>query len=87
MNICGVLVHVNPRNFEAVEAALMEIPGVEIHQRADEARLIATVEDTPETSAADGLAAINGVSGVIAAALVYHYGEADSEAALRSTEE
>ncbi len=75
MNICGVLVHAHPDQVEPVEAALAVMPGVEIHGRNDHGRLIVTVEDTDDQAAIDGLASIHKVSGVIAAALVYHHFE------------
>jgi nitrate reductase NapD len=78
MNICGVLVHARPEAVEEVAGALVRLPGVELHARAEGARLIATVEDTPDGAALDGLAAIHTLPGVVAATLVYHHFEPDS---------
>ena len=72
MNVCGVLVHAHPDRLAAVESGCAAIAGVEVHGRAPHGRLILTVEDTEETRAADTLADLNKVPGVIAAALVYH---------------
>lgn len=72
MNMCGVLVHAHPARIDALEAALGSIPGVESHGRASGARLIVTVEDSRELTAADALARLNKLPGLIAAALVYH---------------
>ena len=77
MNVCGVLVHAHPARIGAVEACLAAMAGVETHGRAAGARLVVTVEDTPGRSAADALAELNAVPGVIAAALVYHQFEPD----------
>ena len=81
MNVCGVLVHAHPDRIGAVEARLATIPGVETHGRAAGGRLVVTVEDTAARSAADALAELNAVPGVIAAALVYHQFEPDDSAA------
>jgi len=72
MNMCGVLVHAHPARIDALEAALDGIPGVESHGRASGTRLIVTVEDSRELTAADALARLNKLPGLIAAALVYH---------------
>jgi len=72
MNVCGVLIHAHPDRIDAVEAGLGTIPGVEAHGRAAGARLIVTIEDCAEMTAADALSELNKLPGVIAAALVYH---------------
>lgn len=79
MNVCGVLVHAHPERIDALEAALVRIPGVEAHGRGAESRLIVTVEDTPAMTAADALAELNKLPGMIAAALVYHEFDPESE--------
>jgi len=79
MNVCGVLVHAHPDRLDSVESALARIPGVEAHGRAPRGRLIVTVEDTAALTAADALAQLNKVPGIIAAALVYHEFDPDSE--------
>lgn len=81
MNICGVLIHAAPDRIADVVAALQRIPGSELHGTAERARLIVTIEDTESTSAADGLAAIHRLPGVVSAALVYHYFEPASDEA------
>ncbi len=77
MNICGVLVHAFPDRVAEVASGLAALPGVELHGEAEGGRLIVTVEDTGETAAVDGLAAIHKLPGVVAAALVYHQFEPD----------
>jgi nitrate reductase NapD len=79
MNICGVLVHARPDRLADVESSLARIPGVELHGRADGARLMITIEDTAATAAVDGLSAVHALPGVVAAALVYHHFEPDDE--------
>lgn len=87
MNVCGILVHAHPRRIDAVEAGVGAIPGVESHGRAAGARLIVTIEDTPDMSAVDALAELNKVPGVIAVALVYHEFDPDLEAPVPGAED
>ncbi len=86
LNVCGVLVHAHPAKLDAVEAGCAAITGVEVHGRAPQGRLILTVEDTAETRAADTLADLNKVPGVIAAALVYHEIDAGPSAPAQAME-
>lgn len=72
-HICGVLVRARPERIEVAVAGLARLPGVEVHERTADGRLVVTVEDTPESTAADTLHKLHGVDGVIAASLVYHY--------------
>lgn len=73
MNICGVLVHANPRKLGDVVASLQELDGVEVHMSAeDSARVVVTVEDTPQGPAINSLTAIHKLEGVVSAALIYH---------------
>jgi len=39
-HVCGVLVQSRPDDVAAVAAGLLKIPGVEIHDRAEDGRLI-----------------------------------------------
>jgi nitrate reductase NapD len=78
-NICGVIVHVAPGRSEDVSRTLAAMPGVEVHAGAGDGRLVITVEDTSEITAAQGLLAVNALPGVVNAALVYHHYEPDSD--------
>jgi len=86
VNVCGVLIHARPDSIDSVEAALHQIPGVESHGRAKNARLVVTVEDSEKMTAADALAELNALPGVVAAALVYHEFEPDEDAGTKERE-
>jgi len=86
MNVCGVLIHAKPDRIDSIEAAMSQIPGVESHGRAENARLVVTVEDSEQMTAADALAELNALPGVVAAALVYHEFEPDHEAGITERE-
>ena len=77
MNICSLIVHAKPDRARTVEEGLLGLPGVEVHGGQAEGKLVVTVEDTPESEAAETLAAINGVEGVVNTVLIYHYGGDD----------
>ena len=72
MNVCGVLVHANPKRVEEVIKAMCELDGLEVHRAADGGRIVVTVEDTERTLALDTLTAIHKLDGIVAASLVYH---------------
>jgi nitrate reductase NapD len=81
VNIAGVLVHARIDELDSVRDDLAGLPGVELHQTIDGGRLIVTVEDVQDHSAADTILAVHRIPGVIAAALVYHHFEPDAPSA------
>jgi nitrate reductase NapD len=85
MNICGLVVHARPEQAPVVAGRLAALPGVDVHGEAD-GRLVVTVEDAGEVPAADTLAAIGGVTGVLSTVLIYHYGGEDLEQTLSEEE-
>lgn len=86
LNVCGVLVHAHPSRLDEVEAALDRLAGVETHGRGEGGRIVVTIEDTANSTAADSLAALHKTDGVIAAALVYHEFDPDPDRAPAKTE-
>ncbi len=72
-NICGVLVHARPEHSASVSRALEAYPGVEVHQRTDDGRLVVSIEDTQDRFAGEMLAEVHKIDGVLSASLVYHY--------------
>lgn len=81
MNICGVLVHATPAKFEAIQADLALMDGVEVHHTAAGGRIVVTVEDTERTTALDAMSAIHRLDGIVAASLIYHHFEPDADGA------
>jgi nitrate reductase NapD len=82
MNICSCVVHTRPERGEEVGRRLRDLPGVEVHAGEPQGKLVVTVEDTSATLAADTLAALGAVEGVINTVLIYHYGGDDIERTL-----
>lgn len=77
-NICGVLLHADPAHLLSVADALAHMPGVEVHERGDDGRMVVVVEDTPEITAVETLSRLQTVPGVAAASLVYHHCDQES---------
>jgi nitrate reductase NapAB chaperone NapD len=73
MNICGCVVETRAQDAAAVAQRLLDLPGVGLHA-SDGGKLVVTVEDTAEAQAADTLAALGQVAGVLNTSLIYHYG-------------
>ena len=78
MNVCSLVVHARPERLDGVQAELEKMPGVEIHGRSDDGRLVVTAEDTEEAQANDAMTAIQDLDGVVNAVLIYHYGGDES---------
>jgi nitrate reductase NapD len=82
MNICSCVVHTRPERGREVGARLTELLGVEVHGGEAQGKLVVLVEDTAASLAADTLAAIGAVEGVINTVLIYHYGGDEIEQAI-----
>ena len=74
MNICSLVVHARPERLGAVQADLERMPGVDVHGRSDDGKLVVTAEDMGDAQANDAMMAIQDLDGVINAVLIYHYG-------------
>jgi nitrate reductase NapD len=79
MNISSMVVRTRPESVAPLKAALLEIPGLEIHAATEDGRLIVTLEDTPEQSVSEAVMRVSTVPGVIAASLVYEYTDTESQ--------
>ncbi|RMG38841.1 MAG: hypothetical protein D6720_00495 [Gammaproteobacteria bacterium] len=71
-NVCGVLVMARPERSPEVERALLELPGVEVHARGDDGKLVVTVEGPVSARCADTITEMALIDGVISASMVYH---------------
>ena len=79
MNISGVLVHANPKKLIAVRQSLGGLDGVEIHGESEDGRLVVTIEDIGDKTAADTMLAVHRLDGVLSATLVYHNFESEDD--------
>lgn len=73
-SVAGVLVTTRPSCLPGVVSALSSVPGVEVHhQDPATGRLVVTLERPTIADQETGLSVIQGLAGVMGAALVFHY--------------
>jgi nitrate reductase NapD len=71
--IVSAVVSALPGQRERLRAAMLGLPGVEIHGETRDGRFVVTIESTGGASAGDTLLALHRLEDVLAAALVSHY--------------
>jgi nitrate reductase NapD len=79
MNISGIIVQSRPEHAPAVRGRLLELPGVEVHALGEDGRMVVTIERDTDGEMADTYRQLTYVDGVLAAALVYHHFEPDTD--------
>jgi len=72
IHISSLLVHARPDQAAAIDAAIRAMDGAEVHAVSPEGKLIVTLETSGTGAISERLSAINSLSGVLSAALVYH---------------
>ena len=77
MDIASAIIHAIPGRRDEVRAQLERMPGVEIHAETADGRFIVTAEDTAGVNAADTVVQLHRLEGVLSAAMVSQYSEAD----------
>ena len=75
MNISSAIVHIVPARLDEACAALAGLPGVEIHARSPEGKVVVVLEDDDTESAANSYVALHGIPGVASVAMVYQYSD------------
>jgi nitrate reductase NapD len=75
MNISGVLLHAHPNRLAPLRRQLGRMPGLEIHATTGEGRLVLTLEEADGVPLGEALLKLQGLEGVLSAALVYHHSE------------
>lgn len=78
MNISSAILHIAPQCLDEACSALIGMPGVEIHARSTEGKVVVTLEDDNLNSAADKYVALHGIPGVASVAMVYQYSDDES---------
>ena len=73
VEIVSAIISALPGQRERLRAAMLGLPGVEIHGETRDGRFIVTIESTGKASAGDTLLALHRLEDVLAAALVSHY--------------
>ncbi len=73
MTISSVILRVHPEKIPQVKTLLAKFSGVELHVEADDGRLIITIEDAPDLSAADCYLQLNSTNDILSTAVIYEY--------------
>jgi nitrate reductase NapD len=79
MNISSAILYVAPSRLDEACAILGGMPGVEIHARGTEGKVVVTLEDDDTNLAADSYVALHGIPGVASVAMVYQYSDDESD--------
>lgn len=79
MSVSSLILNTRPQQVTQVSEAAAAFPGVEVHAVTADGRIIVTVEDVSGCAVADTLVRLHNLEGVVAASLVYHYSDDDSE--------
>lgn len=77
MSILGTVVRTHPEQLAEVLAQLATLPGLDIALNPGDGRLVVLLEDTPAATAAQTMAAMALLPGVLNASLVYEYSGPD----------
>jgi nitrate reductase NapD len=75
IHISSLVVHSRPGHVHAVLGQLRGIAGIGIHGGIEEGKLVVTLETATEGEIVERLSLIQGLDGVLAAALVFHHFE------------
>jgi nitrate reductase NapD len=79
VHISSLVVHVRPERCAAVRDAIGALEGAEVHAGTEDGKLVVVLETDSETETMARIAAINEMQGTIAASLIYHEIDVDSE--------
>ncbi|ABM23647.1 MULTISPECIES: chaperone NapD [Shewanella] len=71
-HITSLVVHAAPNALQQVEADISALLGCDIHAITPEGKLVVTLEGSSQKAILDNVEAINALSGVLSASLIYH---------------
>ena len=79
VHISSLVVHVRPERCTALRAEIAALAGAEVHTGTEDGKLVVVLETESEAETIARIAAINEMQGTIAASLIYHEIDVDSE--------
>jgi periplasmic nitrate reductase NapD len=79
VHISSLVVHVRPDRCASLRDAIAALDGAEVHSGTEDGKLVVVLETVSEAETLARISAINDMQGTIAASLVYHEIDADSE--------
>ncbi|ABS06979.1 MULTISPECIES: chaperone NapD [Shewanella] len=71
-HVTSLVVHAAPKTLQQVEANICALMGADIHAVTPEGKLVVTLEGSSQRAILDNVEAINALSGVLSASLIYH---------------
>ncbi|MGI2148880.1 chaperone NapD [Shewanella baltica] len=71
-HVTSLVVHAAPKVLQQVEANILALMGADIHAITPEGKLVITLEGSSQRVILDNIEAINALSGVLSASLIYH---------------
>jgi len=71
-HVTSLVVHAAPKVLQQVEASIRSLMGADIHAVTPEGKLVVTLEGSSQRAILDNVEAINALSGVLSASLIYH---------------
>ena len=75
MNICGCLIHIDPRKVHTARPEIEGFEGAEIHAETGDGRFVVVVEDTETRRASEIIMDLHQIPGVISLTLNFHHFE------------
>lgn len=79
VNISSLVVGAMPAQAGPVQAALADLPGVEVHAVAEDGRMVVTIDAESDDRTVEVFETIRQLPGVLSAAMVYHQHESDPD--------
>ena len=79
VHVSSLVVHVRPDRCAVLRAAISALAGAEVHAGTEDGKLVVVLETQSEAETLARIAAINDMQGTIAASLIYHEIDVDSE--------
>jgi periplasmic nitrate reductase NapD len=79
VHISSLVVHVRPDRCAALRAEIAALAGAEVHAGTEDGKLVVVLETQSEAETVARIAAINEMRGTIAASLIYHEIDANTE--------
>lgn len=86
MNISGIVLRAHPAQHPALTQALLALPGLEIHGAGSDGRMVITLEDRDNNSAADTYVKLHDMPGVLSVSLIYQHSEDEPDAEMNNEE-
>ncbi|QYJ80671.1 chaperone NapD [Shewanella acanthi] len=71
-HVTSLVVHAAPHALQQVEASISALNGCDIHAITPEGKLVVTLEGNSQKTILDNVEAINALTGVLSASLIYH---------------